>query len=502
MWSYIICTPQQAAGIPGIQYDNINRRAKGPVDAIAVVAKRQGIKLPPPLPYQKLSPGDIGLRDYQVDGVSWIAENLMKEGAALLADDMGLGKTAQAIVSWQVLRHPRLFVVCPGSVRESWRRQFKKWGEMDAFILTKGKDWAKAADQPVIVTSYELAKQVPTFYYPDMLMLDEAHNLKGRGAQRSLAFTRIAKATPMRLLMTGTPMWSRPRDLWKPLNMMFGYRFGNAEEFDFAYCAARINSFAGRDNSGISNSDELKLRLNYIMKRRLKRDVAKELPPVIREVRWVDGTKRAKEALRQALTSSGGSKFHDALEATLDDKLDVVVDTAKDFGTNVVIFTWMKKHAMELQVMMQEEGMKSFLITGDISHKQRDALIARAAKEKASLVCTIDSVKEGVDGIQYVTSNAIFHALDHLPLKVVQTISRLDRIGQKEPVTALFIAMRDSADQLVVQTVLEKLDQWTKLFGIDDSKELSKTFSTTDGKAKEMERAVLDAMFNELKEKQ
>lgn len=498
MYSYIICSPEQCNNVPGITYDPINRRARGRVDAIAVIAKRQAIRTPPLPDYARLEAGDTGLRDYQADGVSWLKDRLEQEGAALLADDMGLGKTAQAIVTWETLDKPRLFVVCPGSVRESWRRQFKKWAEHDAFILTKGADWMKATEHPVVVTSYELAKQVPDVYFPDMVMLDEAHNLKGRGAQRSLAFTEIAKATPKRLLMTGTPMWSRPRDLWKPLNIMHGYRFGNAEEFDFAYCGAAINRYGGRKNDGQSRSEELKLRLSYVMKRRLKKDVAKELPPVIREVRWCDGTKRAREALRQALTSSGGSRFHDALEATLDDKLDLVIDTAKDFGTNVIVFTWMKQHAQILQVMMEDAGKKTYLVTGDISHKQRDAIISRAAKEKASIVCTIDSVKEGVDGLQFVTSNCIFHALDHLPLKIVQTIARLDRIGQSEPVTALFLAMRNSADQLVVQTVLEKLEQWTKLFGIDDSAALGDSFMVTDSKSRDMEKEVLKEMFKEL----
>lgn len=491
------CAPEQTSNIPGLKYNQAGRVATGPIDALAVLHRRASI--PPPLPedYPLLERGTMSLRDYQTDGVSWLVHHLGVHGGALLADDMGLGKTAQALVAWNALGSPKLFVVCPGSVRESWSRQFKRWTNTVPFILTASKDWPKALDQTAVVTSYELAKKMPTEFFCDMVVLDEIHNLKGRGAERSLALSRFARATPMRLGLSGTPMWSRPRDLWRVLNILFGYRFGTAEDFDFAYCAARIGAWGQRENSGVSLADELRLRMDYIMKRRLKREVAKELPPVIREVRWVPGTKKAKEALRQALVGSGGSKYHDALEATLDDKLDVAVEAARDFGTNVLMFTWMKSHAEQLQVLMDKAGMKSYLIHGDISHKTRDAIIQQAAKDKSSIVCTIDSVKEGVDGLQFVTSNAVFHALDHLPIKVAQTISRLDRIGQTEPVTAIFIAMRDSADELVVKVVLDKLEQWLQLFGVDDNSKLAGAFSGASEES--MNQEVLKAMYEEMR---
>jgi SWI/SNF-related matrix-associated actin-dependent regulator of chromatin subfamily A-like protein 1 len=481
--------------IPGLNYNGT-----GPVDAVAVLRKREGMPLPA-RGTEKYQPNTrfyhdiLGFRNYQNQGVSWLTSHLTLENGALLADDMGLGKTAQAIMTWASLKNPSLMVVCPGSVRESWVRQFQKWVPSSLpNVLNKGTDWDKADFWRPIITSYELAKKIPDDYYPQMVILDEAHNLKGRGAQRSRSLLSTAQAAVYRLALTGTPMWSRPRDLWMVLRILFGYRFGSANEFDVAYCNATWNKWGGKENKGVSRADELKLRLNYVMLRRLKSDVATELPRVTRDVRWVPGTKRARLLLQQSML--GRVRLHEALEATLDDKIDTVVETARDFGTNCVVFTWMKRHAMELQQRLTGEGIKTYLVTGDQSHKERDATIQRAASEKASLVCTIDSVKEGVDGIQYVTSNCIFHSIDYLPLKVAQTIARLDRIGQTEPVTAIFIAMRDSADQLVTKVVLEKLEQWRAVFGVDDGAKLSDAFSTTKQDA-EMEKEILSAMIKE-----
>ncbi len=506
-WLRMVSSTSNIHNIPGTKYDTVRQSLVGPVDAIAVLAQRLGKKIPEPPQYPPLMNDKwlTPLREYQVDGVSWVKHHLELDGSALLADDMGLGKTAQAITSWLIMGMPSpLLVVCPGSVRETWKRQLNKWAKLDPYLVTGKASWEnqKASTAQVLVSSYEMAKQVPEWLYPQFLIIDEAHNLRGRGAVRSRKLLETAKATPTKLALTGTPMWSRPRDMWMLFNILFGYRFGNADEFDIAYCGAYWDRWGGKKNTGVTRPEELKLRMQYVMKRRLKREVAKELPPVIREVRWVPGTKRAKEKLRQAVASVGGNRMHDALEATLDDKLDVAVETAVDFGTPVVMFTWMKTHARLLQVKMEEAGMKTYLIDGDVPHKQRDILIAKAAEENAtgkqvSLVCTIDSVKEGVDGLQFVTSNAVFHSLDYLPIKVAQTISRLDRIGQKEPVTAIFIAMRDSADQLVTQTVLDKLDQWLKLFGVDDNSKLTEAFKKTD--EREMEQMILKQMYEEFK---
>jgi SNF2 family DNA or RNA helicase len=62
--------------------------------------------------------------------------------------------------------------------------------------------------------------------------------------------------------------------------------------------------------------------------------------------------------------------------------------------------------------------------------------------------------------LQHVASNGIMHAIDPVPLKLIQTEGRLDRIGQKEPIQWTYMALRDSADELVIHLAVEKLDQF------------------------------------------
>lgn len=464
-----VADPQAILHIPGLKVFGSN--IVGSVDGMAVLTERlkhEGIPSPEALyvPRNAHPPSIDGLRDYQMDGIRRLVGNLQLDGGVILADDMGLGKTVQTIATWNCLRRPvPLLVVAPASVRRGWVREFKKWADLEPELVETGKQAAAvtSADK-VVITSYELAKKLGTSFCPHMLVMDEAHLLRGRMASRSNHLLELAKVCSYRLALTGTPMWSRPRDFWMLLKILFGYRFGTADDFDYAYCGASINQWGGKENKGATRLPELRKRLEYVMLRRTKEQVNAELPEFTRQIRWVPALKTATKALEAFALKQ--LPFSSALQATLDAKIDVAVETAEAAG-HFVLVTWQKAHAELLWETLNADGYAAELITGDFSHAEREAAIDRARKSGASLVCTIDSTNAGVDGMQYVADTIIFHALDYVPIKLAQMEARLHRIGQKNAVTAVYLAMENSADSFVIDTVVEKLDQWKASMGAD-----------------------------------
>jgi SNF2 family DNA or RNA helicase len=495
MWRAVAPNEKHVQNVPGLKHWQ-DGNVTGPLDALAVVCKRAGYTPPvyPGISYAEASLPKLDMepRSYQKDGVLWLASHLHQEGAALLADDMGLGKTMQTLTTWQLLKRPQLLVVCPASVRETWRRECLKWAGTSAQLVTTGKQaLAMNTSAAITVTSYELAGKLPDVYSPSMLVLDEAHLLRGRGAQRSRKLLALGQECNFRLALTGTPMWSRPRDLWMLLRILFPkYRFGSAEDFDYAYCGAFINQWGGRVNKGATRSDELKLRLGYVQLRRTKEQVATEMPKLQRNVRWVPGTVPAKRAFEAALMKR--MSMYDALDATLEAKLDVAVETAIE-AQRFLLFTWQKRHAHELWRRLNEDDTPCVLITGDLSHAERNAAIADATARKMGVVATIDSCGTGVDGLQHVASIGIFHALDYVPIKLAQAEARLHRIGQLNPVQWVYVAMEGTADQLVAETIVEKLDQWRGVMGKDSSTGLGDAISMQDIAVDE--RAALKALY-------
>lgn len=463
-------------------------------DAYAVVAKRQGGAA---IPYLPVNEHHVeGLRPYQKDGVDWLATHLQREGGALLADEMGLGKTVQTIKTWDILKRPVLLVCCPASVRLTWAEQFKKWAGVEATLITTTKQAAECSltKPQVLVTSYELATKLDPLFTPQFVVLDEAQLLAGRGAKRSRGLLALGQGCAYRLALTGTPLWSRPRDLWMLLRILFpNYRFGSADDFDFAYCGASVNKWGGKENKGATRPDELKLRLHYVQLRRTKAEVAKDLPALTRQTRWIPATKEAKKA-REAFALRQMS-LHEALAACLRGKMDAAVELATELKQFFLV-TWQKEHCYALHERLNDEGVPCEVITGDLTHKQRADAVARARANRTGIVATIDSCGTGVDGIQHVASNGIFHAIDYVPIKMAQTEARLHRLGQVLPVTWTYLAMQESADALVTETVVEKLDQWTGLMGQDSTGAMADAF--TDADAERLGDEALKAIYEGL----
>ena len=133
------------------------------------------------------------------------------------------------------------------------------------------------------------------------LVFDEAHYLKNHTSARSklargLTDSASAKAAhPLIVqLLTGTPLTSRPRDLFVLLQLV-GHPLGRSFlAFAKRYCAAEKGEF-GWKTGGASNIDELTVQLHGVMLRRSKDDVL-ALPPKLRT--WVPVTVPATTGAR------------------------------------------------------------------------------------------------------------------------------------------------------------------------------------------------------------
>lgn len=482
--------------IPGLQYDETN--ATGSIDAIAIASARCGGQSSVNSDDTPRNKANNALRDYQNYGVDWLTNHLRTDGAAILADDMGLGKTTQSIHAAITLGVTQTLVICPGAVRETWRKELLKWHGIEATVVTTGAQAEKVDSTNVwVVCSYELVAKLSIS--PNLVIIDEMQNVRGRVTKRGTAILDLCTQAEYRIGLTGTPMWSRPRDLWMLLKILFRYRFGNANDFDFAYCGAFINEWGGKVNKAATRSDELRKRLSYVMLRREKRDVAKDLPQLTIQTEWVEADKTATRLFQRAIMRKAPGDTSEALKATLVGKMDRAIQLAIE-AQRFLLFTWMKEHASTIHAKLIEAGVPCNLITGDMSQAKRNAAIEAAKSNKCGVVATIDAAGTGVDGLQHVANIGIFHALDYVPLKMAQAVARLDRIGQTMPVHWTFLAMQESLDVLVVNTIVNKLDQWRGLFGNDSNKGLRDSLgdSVNGAGAEAAEKAALALLYEEM----
>ena len=99
---------------------------------------------------------------------------------------------------------------------------------------------------------------------------DEAHYLKSYDSKRSKVLVPILQKCKRVILVSGTPMLSRPSELFNLLKILRPDIFNYFNEYSLRYCAPKMGKF-GVDYKGSSCKSELHHIINkFIMIRRLK----------------------------------------------------------------------------------------------------------------------------------------------------------------------------------------------------------------------------------------
>lgn len=242
---------------------------------------------------------------------------LQRNGRMLLADEVGVGKTLQALALAAAYSHEGpILVICPASLRYMWAEQVEKWlrvpphactvvlgsdnkPELDNLPRRGDPQPAAAASPRVVITSYHMLQQVDLTvdwarFAWGCVVVDESHNLRAanrdESAQTQIA-VRVIKATLRAILMSGTPALNRPFDLYCQVDALHPGLLKSKEVFANGYCERRPNPYkrGAFIIGGGTRLQELHLLLrSTVMLRRLKMQVAAELPPMCRQVVRLD----------------------------------------------------------------------------------------------------------------------------------------------------------------------------------------------------------------------
>lgn len=238
----------------------------------------------------------IKLKQHQVEGVAWL-QHLVTEHSkgCLLADDMGLGKTLQllSLIDWHDRKYndtkkPYL-IVAPISLLENWENEYIKFFEKPRIpvrVVTSSvaKHFTKGIDRNfiqflqhrhIILTNYETVRSYQfSFCAVDfaIVALDEAQKIKTPGT----LVTNAAKAlkAEFKVAMTGTPVENTMVDLWCIMDFCVPGLLGNCKEFAQKY----QSPLKSQDTDIIELGNEVREDMGQYFLRRLKVDVAKELP--------------------------------------------------------------------------------------------------------------------------------------------------------------------------------------------------------------------------------
>jgi superfamily II DNA or RNA helicase len=209
------------------------------------------------------------LRGYQETGINWLCALRESGLGALLADDMGLGKTLQALCAMR----GRTLVVSPTSVLHNWVDEIERFRPGLSYNVYHGAGRRLNGDRDVTLTTYALlridADQLAAERW-DTLILDEAQAIKNPDSKVAQAAYRLNG--DFRMTLSGTPVENRLDELWSQFHFINRGLLGARRNFEQRY-AKPI------DAGDQETAERLRDRIRPFLLRRLKRDVAPELPP-------------------------------------------------------------------------------------------------------------------------------------------------------------------------------------------------------------------------------
>lgn len=400
-------------------------------------------------------PADVTaeLRAYQREGVDWLHFLRRTRMGALLADDMGLGKTLQAICS---LEGPAL-VVAPTSVLFNWQSELSRFRPGLKVSLYHGPNRAIDPDADVTITSYALLRldaDALTSKRWKTVVLDEAQAIKNPDSQVARAAFRIR--AEFRITLTGTPVENRLDELWSQFHFLNPGLLGARRDFEERYAKP-----IGAGDMDVTR--RLRERIRPFVLRRLKREVAPELPPRTDRVLQCELTPEERGLYDAVLAAtrdevverlrSGGSVLaaleallrlrqascHPALlpgqEAETSSKIELLMETlgeaATDGHKSLVFSQWTSLLDL-IEPHLEAAGIRYARLDG--TTRDRGAVVTEFQSDDGPPVLLL-SLKAGGAGLNLTAADHVF-LLDPWwnPAVEEQAADRAHRIGQERPV--------------------------------------------------------------------
>ncbi|XP_077775150.1 chromodomain-helicase-DNA-binding protein 2 isoform X5 [Podarcis muralis] len=453
---------------------------------------------------------NLELRDYQLEGLNWLAHSWCKSNSVILADEMGLGKTIQTISFLSYLFHQHqlygpFVIVVPLSTLTSWQREFEIWapeinvvvyiGDQMSRNAIREYEWIHAQTKRlkfnVLITTYEILLKDKTVLGSinwAFLGVDEAHRLKN---DDSLLYkTLIDFKSNHRLLITGTPLQNSLKELWSLLHFIMPEKFELWEDFEDDHGKGRENGYQG-----------LHKVLEPFLLRRVKKDVEKSLPAKVEQILRVEMSALQKQYYKWILTRnykalSKGTRGSTSgfLNIVMELKkccnhcylikapeenerenrqelllslirssgklilLDKLLSRLRERGNRVLIFSQMVRM---LDILAEYLAIKHYpfqRLDGSIKGEIRKQALDHFNADGSEDFCFLLSTRAGGLGINLASADTVvIFDSDWNPQNDLQAQARAHRIGQKKQVNIYRLVTKGTVEEEIIERAKKKM---------------------------------------------
>jgi len=332
-----------------------------------------------------------------------------------------------------------------------------------------------------------------------MMAIDESTTIKNPDAKRTKHICSLGEFAAYKRILTGSPVTKSPLDLYKQCEFLKKELLGHTSYYTFRtrYAVMKTANFGGKSVqivTGYQHLPELSEKLKSFSYRVLKEDCL-DLPPKTFVKRLVTLTPDQKKLYLQmknlALAQMDGKMMTTATVMTQLMRLQQITcghftaddGTIKDLDSNrlpelinvleetegkVVIWAhWQRDVNRIIQEVSKKFGQNSFVdYYGLTPMGERQSNINKFQDPNSPVRFFIGTTQTGGYGITLTAASTMVYYSNGYDLeKRQQSEARIDRIGQKYPMTYIDIYCEDTVDARIVKALKKKVNIASQIMG-------------------------------------
>tara|TARA_Y100001937_G_scaffold98814_1_gene134878 strand:+ start:4215 stop:5642 length:1428 start_codon:yes stop_codon:yes gene_type:complete len=438
--------------------------------------------------------------------------------------EMGTGKTKVTIDNFAYLYFTKkikaVLIIAPKSVYTIWENEIQihlpneikykiyKWN------IDKPKDYVglnKSQDFRIFLINVEalstkrgldacvdyLSKNTSNF-----VVLDESTTIKNRTAKRSRNILKLRSLSHIRRILTGSPITKSPLDLYTQCQFLNPQLLGFTSYLTFRNRYAEMGDIPVGSGRFISipkyykRLDELEDKLKTFSTR-IRKDQCLDLKPKIRQKRYIDlegDNKTLYERLRVhalAIVENSTISFSNKLTEIIklhqvcngftknDDgeimqlhkqKLNALEEIIDETDGKIIVFANYIYNINEIVAFLQHKYGKNSTVSiyGAVNVEDRTNAVKRIQEDKNTRFIVINPTTGGF-GLTLTACNTVIYFSNNYNLEVrMQSEDRAHRMGQKGSVVYIDIVARNTLDEAIMKSLINKGKIAAKTLGEED----------------------------------
>ena len=188
------------------------------------------------------------LLPFQSKAVAFIENN---NGRALINDEVGLGKTIMALAWLQLHSELRpVLIVVPDAYKLFWKNEAERLlsNPKTELLSVKKSPWQPIGDI-LIISYYDINDWVNQLkaIMPQIIILDEIHNIRDKTAKQTKAVQKIAKGVPNIICLTSISVVAHPLEAFNAIKLIKSDLVPSFSEFSKRYTDTKPTYYTWED---------------------------------------------------------------------------------------------------------------------------------------------------------------------------------------------------------------------------------------------------------------